>query len=158
MGRAGMRAAEDHGKVLPRYGSQEDAERALFAQRDRLLDRLRAVAPASGAFRFDSTPQSLKAMEQWYFELHEGGAFDKLGVDRETFERCMAMYFGEVIVRNHATFNWVVREFVFAPGTYEIGVDRGSVAVMLSRFHDVHVRPNNKTRASIWREYRRWVS
>ena len=70
----------------------------------------------------------------------------------------MAMYVGEVIVKNHAMFRWVVREFPFVPGTYEIGVERGTLAVMLTRLGDVHTRPNNKKRESIWREYRRWVS
>ncbi len=158
MSRAGMRAAEDHGRALPRYGRQEEAERALFAQRDVFLDRLRAVAPSSASFRFDLTSESLKSLERWYFELHELPAFDKIGLNRETFERCIAMYFGEVIVKNHAEFKWAVREFAFEPGTYEIGVVRGTVAVMLTRFSDVHARPNNKKRESIWREYRRWVS
>jgi len=68
------------------------------------------------------------------------------------------MYLGEVIVKNHAAFRWVVREFPFVPGTYEIGVDRGTLAVMLTRFGEVHTRPNNRKRESIWREYHRWVS
>ena len=158
MSSAGRRAAEHHGRTLSRYDSQEEAERVLFAHRDHLLDQLRAIVPASGPFRFDLTPESLKALEQWYFNLHERGAFNEAGIDPETFERCIAMYFGEVIVKNHSLFTWVVREFVFMPGTYEIGVDRGNLAVMLSRFSDVHARPKNKRRDSIWREYRRWVS
>src|SRR5437879_4158101 len=124
MSRAGMRAAEDHGRALPRYGSQEEAERALFAQRDVLLDRLRAVAPNTASFRFDFAPESLKTLERWYFELHELAAFGKIGLNQETFERCIAVYFGEVIVKNHAEFKWEVREFAFEPGTYEIGVVR----------------------------------
>jgi hypothetical protein len=158
MSRAGMRAAAAHGRALPRYGSQEEAERALFAHRDVLLDQFRAVAPNSASFRFDLTPESLKILERWYFELHERAAFGEIGLNRETFERCIAMYFGEVIVKNHAEFKWAVREFAFEPGRYEIGVVRGTLAVMLTRFSDVHARPSNKKRESIWREYRRWVS
>jgi hypothetical protein len=156
--RASRRAADDHGKTLPRYGSQEEAERALYAQRDLLLGQLRSAAAASPSFRFDFTPESLKTLERWYFDVRERGAFAKDGLSRETFERCMAMYFGEVIVKNHPAFRWVVREFPFVPGTYEIGVERGTLAVMLTRLGGVHTRPNNKKRESIWREYRRWVS
>jgi len=158
MSRAGRRAADDLGRTLPRYGSQEEAERALFAERDLLLGRLRTAAGASPSFRFDLTPESLKALERWYFEARESGAFARFGVSPEAFERCIAMYLGEVIVRNHAVFRWVVREFPFVPGTYEIGVDRGTLAVMLTRFGQLQTRPNNKKRESIWREYRRWVS
>lgn len=158
MSRAGRRAANDHGKTLPRYGSQEEAERALYAQRDLLLGQLRTAAAASPSFHFDFTPESLKTLERWYFDVRERETFAKDSLSRETLERCMAMYLGEVIVKNHATFRWVVREFPFVPGTYEIGVERGTLAVMLTRLGDVHTRPNNKKRESIWREYRRWVS
>jgi len=116
MSKAGRRAADDHGRTLPRYGSQEEAERALFAERDLLLDRLRSAAAASPSFQFDFTPESLKALEHWYFDARERRTSAKDGLSPETFERCMAMYLGEVIVRNHAAFRWVVREFPFAPG------------------------------------------
>lgn len=158
MSRAGRRAADNLGRTLPRYRSQEEAERALFTQRDLLLGRLRTAAAASPSFEFDFTPESLKALERWYFEVRERGTFAEYGLSAETFEGCIAMYLGEVIVRNHGAFRWLVREFPFVPGTYEIGVDRGTLAVMLTRFAEVHTRPNNKKRESIWREYRRWVS
>ncbi len=90
-------------------------------------------------------------------KLRERENFAASGLSPETFERGMAMYLGEVIVKNHPAFRWVVREFPFVPGTYEIGVDRGALAVMLTRIREVHARPNNKKRESIWREYRRWV-
>ena len=158
MSRAGRRAADDLGRTLPRYGSQEEAEQALFDQRDLLLGRLRTAAAASPSFQFDLTPESLKTLERWYFEVRECGTFARYGLSPETFGRCIAMYLGEVIVKNHAAFRWVVREFPFVPGTYEIGVDRGTLAVMLTRFGEVHTRPNNRKRQSIWREYHRWVS
>jgi hypothetical protein len=62
--RAGRRAADDHGKTLPRYGSWEEAERALYAQRDPLLGQLRTAAAASPSFHFDFTPESLKTLER----------------------------------------------------------------------------------------------
>jgi len=62
-----------------------------------------------------------------------------------------------VVVKNHAEFKWAVSRVRVRAGHYEIGVIRGTVAVMLTRFSDVHARPNNKKRESIWREYRRWV-
>jgi hypothetical protein len=158
MSRAGRRAADDLGRTLPRYGSQEEAERALFAQRDLLLGRLRTAAAASPSFQCDFTPESLKTLERWYFEVRERGTLAKYGLSSETFERCIAMYFGEVIIKNHAAFRWVVREFPFLPGAYEIGVDRGTLAVMLTRWGEVYARPNNRKRESIWREYQRWVS
>ena len=158
MARTGRRAADEFGRTLPRYGSQEEAERALFSERDLLLDRLRTAAAGSPSFQCDFTPESLKTLERWYFALHERRTVATSGLSPETFERCVAMYLGEVIVKNHPAFRWVVREFPFVPGTYEIGVDRGTLAVMLTRFGEIHTRPNNKRHESIWREYRRWVS
>jgi hypothetical protein len=157
MSRAGRRAADDFGRTLPRYGSQKEAEQALFGQRDLLLGQLRAAAVASPSFQYDLTPESLKTLERWYFEVRERGPLASSRSSPETFERCLAMYFGAVIVKNEPAFRWVVREFPFVPGTYEIGVDRGPLAVMLTRFGEVHTRPNNRRRDSIWREYHRWV-
>ncbi len=118
MSRAGRRAADDLGRTLPRFGSQEEAEKALFDQRDLLLGRLRTAAAASPSFQCDLTPESLKTLERWYFEVRERGTFARYGLSPETFGRCIAMYLGEVIVKNHAAFRWVVREFPFVPGTY----------------------------------------
>src|SRR5262245_7198719 len=158
MTRAGRQAADDFGRRLPRYGSHAEAERALFAERDLLLGRLHTAAAVSPSFQCDFTPESLKAFERWYFEVREHGTFADHGFTPETLERSTAMYFGEVIVKNQATFRWVVREFPFLPGAYEIGVDRGTVAVMLTRWSEVHARPNNRKRESLWREYHRWAA
>src|SRR5437867_3955204 len=131
MSRAGRRAADDLGRTLPRYGSQEEAEQALFDQRDLLLGRLRTAAAASPSFQFDLTPESLKTLERWYFEVRERGTFARYGLSPETFERCIAMYLGEGIVKNQAAFGWVVGGCAVVTGMYGSGRDRGLPRVML---------------------------
>ena len=72
----------------------------------------------------------------------------------ETFERSIAMYLGEVIVRNASAYEWFVAEFAFEPGRFEIGVRSPLLQVMLSRLSPAP-RERNERALSLWRLYRK---
>jgi hypothetical protein len=152
MTRAGRLAAEQFGSTLPTFRDLAEAERVLYARRDELLRELVAVAPRSSSFQPDFSPESLKGLERWYFELEDGAGFGVIGADEETFERAMAMYLGEVLVRNASTFEWFVTEFAFEQGRYEIGVRAPLFALMLSR-QRFPPRERNRRQESMWRMY-----
>ena len=63
------------------------------------------------------------------------------------------MYLGQVIVHNHPEFRWIVEEFAFQRGKYEIGVTKPLFTLMLTKRTDLSSRPNNKKRQSLWRDY-----
>ncbi len=88
--------------------------------------------------------------------MWENEGFEAVGLGRETFERAIAMYLGEVLVRS-AGFHWIVEEYAFQPGRYEIGVRRDLLTIMLRRETDLFARPNNRRRESLWRRYRDWA-
>ncbi len=155
MGWFGLQVARLFGQKLPTFKSQAEAEGHLFAQRDARLSRMVALSEQSGGvFSSDFSPDSLKGLEQWYFALWEADGFGSLGLSREELERCMAIYFCEVAVRNCPQAHWIVQEYAFEPGKYELGVKRGLVSLMRSRFTDHYKQPNNKRRQKIYREYR----
>ena len=158
MSRAGLKAANRHGSKLPEFPNLEAAQVALFAERDRLLALCRELGQRSAEFRCCFEPESLKALERWYFELLDGDGFRGVGVSRDEFERCIAVYFGEVLVRNRSPFGWFVREFAFARGRYEIGVQRPPLAIMLSAPMAPEPRERNKRQQSLWRRYTRYAS
>ena len=153
-----MKAAVEHGERLPSFSDQRSAELALFSRRDELIRQLTAVAGGSTTFSADFSPESLKSLEKWYFELWDTQSFSAVGVERAEFEKCMAMYFGEVMVRNVPEFKWVVDEYAFQPGKYEMGVQKPLSTIMLGRFTDLYSRRNNKRRQSVWREYKQYAS
>ena len=154
MTREGRKAAGEHALKLRHFDSQPEAQAALVAGRDEALRELVSAAKGGG-FDPNYSPASLKELEAWFFALHE---VDFVGapLKREAMERGMAMYFGEVCVRN-AGFEWRVREYAFERGKYEMGVVRGLLGIMLSSFSDLPVRPNNKRHQSMWSEYRKYV-
>jgi hypothetical protein len=154
MTRFGLRVARLFGRRLPHFTSASDAETALTRRRDEILRALAQAAEASASFTPDFTPESLKALEAWYFELYERDAFRTVGLDREAFERAMAAYFGEVAVRSVPGARWVVQEYAFEVGRYEIGVRAGLVTVLLDRFTDHFATPNNKRRQALYRRFR----
>ena len=158
MSRYGLKIAKLFGKKLPAYSSQADAQRHLYAFRDDRLHRLSKLALASDKFEVDSSPESLKALEAWYFELWETNAFKSIQTSREEFEECMAMYFGHVVVKNMKKAEWIVSEYAFENGKYEIGVTWGSRSIMLSRFTDHFKTPNNKRHQSIWRKFKHYCT
>ena len=153
MGWLGLKVAKLFGQKLPAFSSRAEAEAHLFRQRDERLQRLVELAASSSVFVADFSPESLKQLERWYFDLWESDGFQGLGALREEFERCMAMYFCEVAVRNCAEAKWEVREYGFECGKYEIGVERGLSHLMRMRFTDHYKEPNNKRRQKIYREY-----
>jgi hypothetical protein len=153
MSRSGMIAAADHGVQLPKFGSPGEAEATLYGERDRLLAQLAEFARDSNGFDLTFEPESLKALEGWYFRLLDGDAFRGPSMTRVEFERCIAIYFGEVFVRSTPAFEWFVEEYVFLPGRYEIGVSRPGVAIGLSRPKAPTPRERNKREQSLWREF-----
>ena len=66
------------------------------------------------------------------------------------------MYFGSVVVANISPFRWIVQEYAFVAGRYEIG-DRctAKFAQMLTRGSDLESVQNNKRRQSLFREIRK---
>jgi hypothetical protein len=153
MSRAGLLAAKLFGAELPAFRDLAEAERALVRQRDELLRTLDELSRHSATFRADGSAESLKDLERWYFDLLEGAGFRSIGIDQETFERAIAMYLGQVLVRNVPSFEWFVTEFAFGPGRYQIGVRRPRLAVMCNRMPPAP-RERNKRGQSIWRKYR----
>jgi hypothetical protein len=158
MSREGVKAAVEHGRRLPAFPDLHSAELALYQRRDELIRKLNEAAGGSTVFDPDLSPESLKSLEEWYFSLWDSESFDATGMDREEFECSMAMYFGELLVRNVPEFEWTVAEYAWQAGKYEIGVRKPLVSVMFRGFSDLHARPNNKRQQSIWREYQQYAS
>jgi len=149
--------ALDHADDLPEFNDAESAGRELFRKRDEVLRLLDTASAGTGTFNADYSPDSLVALEGWYFELWEHQSFFEMGMGRSEFETAMAFYFGETLVRNVEGFEWLVEEYAFLPDRYEIGVGRERLKIMLSRFTDLFARPNNVNRDSIHRAYRKYA-
>ena len=129
----------------------------MFAFRDTHLALLSRLAHTHPELKLDYTPASLKQLEQWYFRLYENESFESLGITREIFEICMAMYFGETVVRNTSA-RWMVEEYFLAPGKYELGIRREQISMRLNRFTDHFRTPHNARRQSLFRRYKQYFS
>lgn len=156
MSRKGMKAALEYGKRLPEFPDHQSAETDLFQLRDQLIKEISDASLQSDIFSPDFSPESLKSLEKWYFILWETDSFRKTGMDRKHFERCMAMYKGEVYVRYSSEFEWFVSEYAFLPGRYEIGVKKHLVSIMINRETDLYKRADNIRQQSLWIEFQKW--
>ena len=156
MSRAGVIAAKQYGFTLPQFRDEADATRALFAERDFFLAKLQTIAKDSNGFAADYSPQSLKPLERWYFELSDANGFAKLGVDRSDFERCISFYLGEVFVRHGRGFEWFVTEFPFERGRYGIGVRRPLFSLMLTHPRSLS-KVKNVRMQSLWRQFQSYA-
>jgi hypothetical protein len=160
MTRQGLSAAHALGTKLPRFRTAAEARRALLEQRDRSLAELRGLDATDSDFVMDSTPASLVALEQWYFALAARRGFARLGTERARFEVAMGFYFGTVAVR-HAKARWIVEEFAFKPGTYELGIAHGKLFSLMgieALCKDWHKRPGNKAHRALSREYAQYFA
>jgi hypothetical protein len=155
MSRNGMIAAAKVGAQLPTFASLREAEAELYRERDRLLGELVRFARESNVFECTFAPDTLKRLEAWYFHLLDDDAFRGPSMPRLEFERCIAIYFGEVLVRSSPPFEWFVSEYVFLPGRYDLGVRRSLLSIMLLLPKPPEPRERNKRMQSLWREYLR---
>lgn len=153
MTRAGMRIALQSAQQLPAFGDQQAAEAELLAFRDKRLRNLENAAATSDRFKAEYTPESLKMLERWYFELLEGDGFAALDIPQIEFEECLAMYFLETAVRQGGV-RWTVDENAFVPGRYEIGVTRPLFTMYADRFSHLPRLRQNKRRQAMCRQFK----
>ena len=156
MSRYGLEIARKYGAKLPGFQCSEDANIYWSRYRSDHLTLLDHISEYSNSFSPDYCPDSLKTLEKWYFDLYENDSFKLFNIDRSTFESCMAMYLGEVIVRNTEA-DWIVEAFAFVSGKYELGVRKGTYTVMLWRLSDHYQTPNNKRMQSTYRGYKKFA-
>jgi hypothetical protein len=154
----GVKVAKQFGQNLPSFKNQAEAEAFLIAQKDERLRLLIESAKNSNTFTADFSPESLKHLEIWYFELWESDGFERLETTREEFECFMAAYFGEIAVRNNPDTKWIVSEFAFERGKYEIGIHQKLFTQMLNRFADHYKTPNNTRRQKLFKMYQQRFS
>jgi hypothetical protein len=133
------------------------AEGELTRQRDEALRALERAALLSGAFSPDYTAESLRALDAWYRDLWQRDAFLEVGSGRAEFERWMALYFGEVAVRNNADARWTVVPHPAGRGRFDLGVRRGEDVMLTSDAFRDHYKTfmlTQRPRQSVYRTYR----
>lgn len=154
-----LKAAIKYGDNLREFSNISQAENYFIAHKDSLLNRLRSASTQSSVFFPDYTVESLKRIEQWYFDLYEENAFGKIGLSQKEFECMMSVYWGEVIIKNHGDAKWIVEEYPFVQGKYELLVNKGLINVSIGEhFCDLYKRPNNKRKNILFREYNKYFT
>src|SRR6187397_3196781 len=98
MSKYGAKVAIEHGKTLPSFDTGEEAEAYYLEQKEKHLYLLEKFAKRNNLFEMNFKPESLKILEEWYFYLYEHNKFS-IFFKRSTFEKCMAYYFMEVVVK-----------------------------------------------------------
>ncbi len=114
MSKHSLNIAVKYGESLREFRDQSEAEDYYISYKDDLLNRLKAISTQASAFFPDYTIESLKKLENWYFNLYEKQSFDKAGSTQEDFESMMSVYWGEVIIKNNEDAEWVVEEYPFS--------------------------------------------
>ena len=142
---------------LPAFADKGAAEAALFAKRDKQLDTLRSAAGSQSHFVYDESPESLKALEAWYFTLHEKGSFESTGVSRKEFEIAMHFYFCQVLSKHAPGMKWVVEENSIIPGKYSLGVGKPLFLYLVGDCSHLPLLRQNKRRQSMWRDFERYA-
>ena len=151
MTRRGLQNALRRDGSLPSFASQGEAERQLFQLRDAFRAEILQLA-AECEVHLDFSPDSLKTLEKWYFELHENDGFDQLGVSKAQFERCVGFYTCFVYTENDPKFSWVVKESPLVKGKFDIAVTKGLMTVAVSHHSRSLDLKNNKRMQSNYRE------
>jgi hypothetical protein len=157
MSKIGLMFVKLFGKDLSNFKSQKKAEQYFKKYIDRYTKILEKLSKYTNEFTMDFSPESLKKIELWYFNLYESNKFSEIGTDRSIFEKCIAVYFGNVVIKNVDNAHWDVSEYPFIEGKYEFGVTKDIVSIMLTKkFNDLYKIPSNKKKQSIFRMYKKY--
>ena len=159
MSKHSLNIAVKYGESLREFRDQSEAENYYISYKDDLLNRLKAISTQASAFFSDYTIESLKKLENWYFNLYEKQSFDKAGSTQEDFESMMSVYWGEVIIKNNEDAEWVVEEYPFSQKKYELLVHKRFCGVsVVGKYHDLYHKQGNKRRNLLFREYNRYFA
>lgn len=157
MSRLGLIAAKLYGKKLTHFVNQLEAEKYFDEYRTRCLSILEKTSKKTNDFVMNYTPESLKKLESWYFEIYKNNQFQELKVERDDFERSVAVYFGEVAIKNNENAKWIVSEFPFEKGKYNLGINEGFCTLMIPTMcSDLFKEPNNNMKQSLYRKYKKY--
>jgi hypothetical protein len=126
MSRQGMIIAKQYGEDLPRFESLSAAKAALLGAKEETVGAL--LDEHGETLTLDLSPESLKRLEKWYIESGSPEA----GSAGYSMPHAIGFYFGEVLCKVGG-FSWVVEEFTFQRGRYEIGVSRPLLSIMLTK-------------------------
>jgi hypothetical protein len=160
MSAAGRKAAQAYGKKLPAFRNVEEATSSLIEEKNQLLAKLGAQGALVPELILDFSVDSLLRFERWYFEQvsRSSSVRPASAADVHSLAECAALYFGEVVVRSLPGSVWVVEEFVFEPGRFEIGVRNGNCTMMLESFYAKLHHRENYNRDSMWRTYQHYFA
>jgi len=156
MSRRGVEIARDNGGRLPAFSSQAEAETSLRSLRDQRLAQMQGWATSAGSFLTNGTPESLKALEAWYFKVVASSPIT-LGASKDELDATVGAYLGQVFVES-AGFEWIVEQDTFVPGRYGIGVRKGLVTLMLTQGVSPDPLVRNKQKQSLFRRYRKYAA
>ena len=155
MSRNGRKVAFEHAAALPSFASLAEAEKFYFKLRNNFRETLNTLAGKNN-IPLDYSPESLKTLEKWFFDLYESGGFKKLGISQKEFEGCMGIYQGYVYTENDPEFKWIVQESSFIKGKFQMGITKGYFALMLGGQANLPILKDNKRRQSMYREYKKY--
>ena len=156
MTKQGLKVAIQNSLSLPSFTSQEVAEESLFNLRDEMRELIVSL-DQQWNIGLDFSPNSLKKLEKWYFELLGSDNFHNIELTRKEFEIFMGFYIGFVYIENDPEFSWVVEESPFAEDKYRIGVTKGLFTRMMGRIQHLEKLKDNKRMQSLFREYKQYA-
>ena len=154
-----MKAAIEYGDILRSFKDLSEAEDFFYTYKDIILKNLESISLRNALFTADYSVDSLTKIEKWYFDLYEKKEFYKIGITQETFEKMMGVYYGEVAVRNNAEARWVVREFPFSKGKYELLIKKGLMSMsVIEKCSNLCTSQGNKRKNHLFRDYNKYVN
>lgn len=159
MSKSGLKVAINYGDKLNDFKNVSKAEEYFFTYKDRTLDKLESICSNNDFFSADYSIDSLSKLEKWYFDLYEKKEFAKIGITQEELEKIMEIYFGEVVIRNNVKARWIVREYPFVKGKYELLVNNELMSMtIIGKFNNLCSRQGNKRKKLMFREYNKYFN
>lgn len=157
MGRKGLKIAVQLGLKRRKFTDLASAEKYYDTLKEEiytLVDELQKAYPNEV---LDYSPESLKSIEKIYFDYYDHDKFSEAQLSKDEFEILLAIYEGQVYVRNGKA-KWIIQEDAFVRDQrYYLAIKSLNefLTIDCTKRGNHARRPSNKRRQMMYREYKK---
>jgi len=157
MSRQGLKIAVKIGLSRRKFLNEESAKKYFNSLRKEVFELVEKLKIEYPNHKLDYSPESLKLIENIYFDYYDKNKFSEETISKDEFEILLAIYDGNVYVTNGKA-NWIVEEDAFVrDNRFYLAIKslNGFLTIDCTKWGNHERRPSNKRRQLIYREYKK---
>ena len=152
-----MKIAMQVGLKRRKFSDKEAAEKFFKNLKKEVFTLVKELQLSYPNEKLDYSPESLKAIEKIYFDYCDNNKFDETHLTQDEFEILLAIYEGQVYVKNGKA-KWIIEEDAFVRDhRYFLAIKsmNNFLTIDCTKRANHNRKSGNKRRQMLYREYKK---